>query len=295
MQLITRPMLAPNDDYKIQVEYFPFPGIYSPKLDGFRCYTANGAKTRSGKNHPNPWVRELVSTLPNGIDGELTVGNNFRDAQSALSKEYGNPEFVFNVFDYVKDNLNKPFCERLYDLNCLQNLPQWVKIVPQYTVENMQQLESFEEWCIANSFEGFMGRKANGIYKCGRSTLKQGLMLKGKRFTDAEAKILDFIEQNTNLNEAFTNELGYTARSSHQENKVPNGLLGVMIVEDLKTGQVFELGAGKGWNTDFRKEVMQNKEKYRNAIIVYKFLDHGNYDLPRNASMKGFRPDWDLN
>lgn len=292
--MITRPMLAPNDDWEIQKDFMPFPGVYSPKADGFRCYKANGkATTRSGKIHPNPHVVKLVSILPDGLDGELTVGKNFRSAQSELSREYGEPDFTYQVFDYVKDSLNKPFVERLHDLNQLI-LPDWCIKLPQYTITNMDDLLSFESWCIENNFEGFMGRKIDGIYKCGRSTLKQGLLLKGKRFTDSEARIKDILEQTTNLNEAYKNELGFTARSNHQANKVGNGLMGKLLVEDIHNGKVFELGTGIGWDIPFREELFKNKEKYLNGIVVYKFLDHGDYDLPRNASMKGFRDSWDM-
>ena len=72
---------------------------------------------------------------------------------------------------------------------------------------------------------------------------KKGL-LKVKRFEDGEAGILAVEEQMHNGNEATTNELGRTQRSSHKENKVPMGTLGALVCKDVETGIQFNIGTG---------------------------------------------------
>ena len=71
--------------------------------------------------------------------------------------------------------------------------------------------------------EGVMLRSPTGPYKQGRSTLKEGYLLKVKQFTDAEARVIGFDEKMHNANEADVGELGQTKRSSHAENLIPTG------------------------------------------------------------------------
>ena len=290
--MITKPMLAPNDSWDIQKDFVTFPCIGSPKIDGFRCYIKDGIPlTRSGKVQPNKFIERTLTDLPCGLDGELTAGD-FRESTSHLRRYEGEPDFTYHIFDYVTD-LNKPYLQRLEELNCLE-LPLFCKILPQYTFENMEQLLEFEQWCLNEGYEGVMVRKPNGKYKTGRSTLKEGLLIKVKRFDDAEAIITGFIEQEENQNEAFENELGYTSRSTHKENMIGKNTLGALTVKDCKTGVEFKLGSGIGWTKEFKQEIWNNQANYVGKIITYKSLPCGGYDLPRNATMKGFRESWDM-
>lgn len=59
--------------------------------------------------------------------------------------------------------------------------------------------------------------------------MKEGGLLRIKRFVDFEFVVDEILEGEENQNEAQTNELGKTFRSSHQENKVANGMIGAMI------------------------------------------------------------------
>lgn len=289
--LITRPMLA--------VDYDPsklkFPVIASPKLDGFRCIKEGGkVLTRSFKLHPNDYVRELVGQLPDGLDGELIIkGGNFRDCQSDLKCSWTRPEFEYCVFDYVAESLSKPFADRLVDLHNLQ-LPNWCRVLKQRSVISLEDLDVYEAEELAKGHEGIILREMESPYKCNRSTLNEGYMLKVKRFVDAEAEIIGFFEQEENSNEAVRNELGLTLRSSHQSGRSGKGTLGGLQVRDLISSQEFKIGTGLGWTKDWRLEVYNNQDKYRGRVITYKHLPHGNYDSPRNASMKGFREEWDM-
>jgi DNA ligase-1 len=295
--MITRPMLAPNQSAHEFFDQLKFPLIASPKIDGLRCYKSDKtAKTRSGKLQPNAYVRKLVElSLPDGIDGELTSGTDFRTSTSALRREYGEPEFTFHIFDWVENSLEMAFEYRIKRLlEVAQWLPKWALILPQIKVTSLEELLSIEERWINEGYEGAMLRSPNGKYKCNRATVKEGLLYKLKRFEDAEALIVRIHEQMRNDNEAYENDLGFTVRTQHQENKTGKGIMGKITVQDVVSKATFDIGTGIGWDLAFRTEMFNNPDKYLNkAVITYKHLPHGNYDVPRNASMKGFREDWD--
>ena len=69
--------------------------------------------------------------------------------------------------------------------------------------------------------EGLILRNPDGMYKYGRSTPKEQLSIKLKFFEQDEFEVVGFEERYTNTNEATTNELGYTSRSSHKSNLLP--------------------------------------------------------------------------
>lgn len=281
----------------LAVDYDPstliFPVIASPKIDGLRCYKEGGrALTRSGKPQPNPHVRRLIENLlPDGVDGELITGD-FRQSSSDLRCTWGQPEFTYNLFDYVRDTLQAPFKERIDHLRSL-GLPAWCKLVEQVYLHDELALEQYEQLKLDEGYEGVILRTPYSPYKCNRSTLKEGYMLKVKRFLDGEAAIIGFYEQEENQNESYVNELGTTSRSSHQENKVGKNTLGGILVRDCQTDSEFRIGTGLGWTIEWRATVYHNQDNYLGRVIKYKHLPHGNYDVPRNASMQGFREEWD--
>ena len=289
MHPITRPMLAVDYDPTTLV----FPVIASPKIDGLRCVKVNGkALTRSFKEIPNAHIRGLIEVLPDGLDGELTAGNNFRESTGSIRSEYGKPDFTYHIFDYVTQGLLEPFNQRIHNLNALQ-LPSYCHIVPQHGVDNESELDVLESHYLGLGYEGLMLRKPNGPYKCTRSTLKEGYLLKVKRFLDGEAVITEFFEQEANNNESYINELGTTSRSTTASGRSGKGTLGGIVVKDCETGNSFRIGTGIGWTQEWRQSVWDNQSSYLHRTVKYKHLPHGNYDVPRNASMQGFREDFD--
>jgi hypothetical protein len=73
-----------------------------------------------------------------------------------------------------------------------------------------------------------MLRDPNGPYKFGRSTRKEGYLLKLKRFCDSEAEVIGVVELMHNGNEAKTNALGRTERSTRKAGKTGMGVLGAL-------------------------------------------------------------------
>lgn len=309
--MIKKPMLAAKIE---NMDKLKFPFLASPKLDGIRCLKVDGkALTRTFKPIPNTHIRNWIEeNLPDGIDGEVVIMRDgvpatFNEVQSGVMKEAGEPDFKFFAFDLVSrpENISlgfetryehlKSYCStsKIY-LNGMGNL----YLVPHIIINNMEELTAYEEKCLSEGYEGVMLRSLDGKYKCGRATEREGSLLKVKRFEDSEARITGFIEQTSNMNEATEDELGHTKRSTHQDNMVPNGHLGLFLAEEIGDtpwkGQTVKVGGAKGMTKEMRKEIWENREQYIGKIIKYSYQPHGIKDLPRLPIWLGFRDERDM-
>jgi DNA ligase-1 len=143
-----------------------------------------------------------------------------------------------------------------------------------------------------------MLRKICGRYKQGRSTAKEGILLKLKPFEDSEAIITGFEELQHNENEQFTSELGYSKRSSQQAGLVGGNTLGKFLVtgtqEEHFGGVEFKVGSGLGLTQALRQEIWDNREKYLGKLIKFKYQKIGSIDKPRIPIFLGFRDASDM-
>ncbi len=237
-----RPLLA------VPIEHFDrlkFPVLASPKLDGIRCIIRGGvAMSRHLKPIPNRYVQAQLKGAPEGLDGELMleVPGTFAKVSSAIMSHDGEPDFTFWAFDMVGPD---PYDVRYLNLTAeVQNLQgSRIMRLEQTLCNNLDELSAFEERCVEHGFEGAMVRSRDGAYKYGRSTEKQGILLKWKRFRDDEATIIGVEELMHNDNEATTDALGHTKRSSAKAGKRPAGVLGALVCRRAD-GVEFNIGAG---------------------------------------------------
>jgi DNA ligase-1 len=236
---ITKPMLAGKCE---QPDQLKFPVLATPKLDGIRCLKIGGrALTRSFKPISNQFIREWIeANLPDGVDGELMLrGGTFSQTASAVGGRDGQPDFVFHVFDLVAEGTAQRYDHRMANLEFLKiTSPHVAKVLP-VKIHNARELADYEERCLAEGYEGVMVRDPAGPYKCGRSTEREGYLLKIKRFEDAEAVILSTYEGMTNQNEAGVDAFGRTKRSLSQAGMVGRGELGGFVVRSLESGVEF--------------------------------------------------------
>lgn len=272
-----------------------YPLFASTKLDGLRAViTPEGPKTRSLKPIPNKYVARMLATLPAGLDGELAVldakGNvDFRATTSAIRKEDGEPNFVFFVFDNFLRQAS--FKERIKTFST-QSLPYWCRVVTQWRVDGPDDVEELFEFVLKKGYEGLILRDPDGAYKHGRSTLKEQGMLKVKPWADAEAIIIDILPEYENQNEAKTNELGRTHRSSAQAGKVQREALGVMVVQSDKWKDTFEIGTG--FTRADKEDFWSRRTDLIGETIRFSYVTVGGYDKPRHASFQGFRMKEDM-
>ena len=274
-----------------------YPVLASPKLDGVRALIIDGVvMSRSLKPIPNQHVQKLFGRQElNGLDGELIVGkptdpDAYRNTTSGVMSIEGEPDVTFHVFDDFHESGG--FQRRLHTAMRRVKKQKAVVHVQHAIVNDEDELNSLEQQVLADGYEGVMLRSIDGPYKHGRSTEKEGWLLKLKRFADSEAKIVGFQELMHNANEAKTNELGQKERSSKKAGLVGKGCLGAIAVQDLKTGVEFDIGTGF---TQADREIYWATQKdLVGAVVKYKYFPGGVKDKPRFPVFLGFRDLIDL-
>jgi DNA ligase-1 len=284
-----------EDIEKVQGD-LSFPKLVSTKLDGIRCVTRYGdALTRSLKCIPNSHIRERLAPYP-GLDGEIISGlpndpKVYSNTYSAVMTEVGAPQFVFYVFDLTDCHQGISFSER-YKMLQQRQFPSWIQVLPQVEVTSREQLMAEYARHLEDGYEGAIIRNPNSTYKYGRATAKSQDMLKVKPFADREAVITGLFEAMHNANEAFTDELGRTVRSSHKENLEGLGMLGGFHARDTETGVEFDCAPGVLTHAE-RKQIWDAQAAV-GKTLVYRSLLIGVKDKPRHPRFKGWRDKIDL-
>lgn len=295
-KMITRPLLAGTIEELNDVR---FPVLVTPKLDGIRVLKIGGKiLTRKFKELPNGHIRMLLEKhLPDGADGEIMTPGGFNEIQSAVMSRDGAPDFTYFMFDYVKGNLNTPYQDRVREMKAFRRYEYpfgFVVLMPK-RIDSVEALLSYEKIILENGYEGVMVRDPNGRYKCGRSTLSEQILLKLKRFKDSEAIVLGFTEKMRNNNEQITDEFGLSKRSHKKEGKIAAGALGSILVRDLESNVLFEIGSG--FDDKLKKEIWENRDKYLGKIVKYKYQTVGIKEstlCPRFPVFIGFRNELDM-
>jgi len=284
------PNIATQEAYKLALETHP-------QLVGL-----DGELTISYTPHSLAYWLDEKGAKHGGIGGDY---NNIQSVIMSANKQALN--VCWNVFDVWDEDPAKSFTQRSQRLKMKLNnnlicfyqddLPTSpvfnVCTVPQTLITSLEQLEAYEAKQLGLGYEGVMLRSPTGPYKYGRSTVRQFYLAKLKRFQDSEAKIVDFVEQESNLNEATIGELGQTKRSAHKANKVGKNTLGVLIAEHPTFGQI-RVGTGQGLTAHLRKEIWDNQPKYEGQIIKFKYQAIGTQDKPRLPIFVGFRSPEDI-
>lgn len=288
-----KPLLAED----AVIEKLKYPLLASPKLDGVRALVVDGKLlARSMKQIPNLHIFNVLSSPAyNGLDGELIFGppnasDVCRVTMSAVMAHGGTPHITYYVFD--KHDVVQPYHVRRTILKgmveALAPSGLSIKMHTQREVHDYGQLRAYEDECLEKGYEGLIVRDPDSFYKNGRSTAREGIMLKIKRFTDAEAEIVGWEEEMKNNNEATTNELGRTKRSTAKEGLTGKGVLGAWKCRDLKSGALFNCGTGM--TAKERVEYWQRKEAIQKTMFVkYKSFKIGEKDAPRHPVFLSLR------
>lgn len=269
-----------------------YPCLASGKLDGVRgCVQDGQLVSRSLKAHTlNRYVTNYLSKpIFEGLDGELCLAgenwNNFNANQSAFTTQSGEPKFVWYVFD----DISKPFMsaqkrkalakERV---QVLFDLGYPVTFCEQELVGSATRLRIMYETFREAGYEGLIVMDPDGLYKHGRSTLKQGTSLKLKPCHDSEAKIVGFEELMHNLDAGNSKKL---------ENMVPGDTLGALIVE----WQGVQFGIGTGFSADQRKSIWRRRDKLHYSMVTFKYMEtFPDTGIPRGPVFKGLRSKVDM-
>ena len=309
---IEKPLLATTfDEEKAQ-----FPYSATPKIDGIRFLMIDGqAVSRTFKPIRNKYIQGCLADieLPDGIDGELTVGDTFQDCGAIMSSK-GEPDFKVWIFDYVNpaDEEMPGYKERMKQLATIQrpidangefpltlgayakSLGVDLEVLYPTTVNSQEEVDELMVKNLDDGYEGLMLRAPDGPYKFGRSTVKENTLLKVKNFLDDEAEVIGFKEQTTNTNVKTKNVFGRSERSTSQDGMVPAGTLGGFLLK-MKDGR--EFSCGSGLNDVLRKEIWEDRDSYLGKFVKFKYMPYGVKEgtgIPRLPIFLGFRDKSDM-
>lgn len=284
-----KPLLASPAD----LDLLTYPLYASPKLDGIRALMVNGRLvSRKLLDIPNKHVQELARSLPDGLDGELIDGDPtahdvYRRTNSLVmshDKPIGS-SLQLHLFDRW-DAPNTVYRDRYMDI-VQRTWGSFACVLTHKVIVNRDELDEYESAAVAKGYEGVMLRSMHAHYKHGRSTAKEGILLKLKRFEDSDAIIIGVEEEMHNGNEAERDNLGRTKRSTAKGGKTGKGTMGALVVRDLKTGVEFNIGTG--FTAADRAAEWKPGE-----IVKYKFFPVGVKDKPRHPVYLGRRSKLDL-
>ena len=276
-------------------------------------------RTRALKRFKNPYVNQVLShPILENMDGELVVGpanaSDVINRCGELGRHYGEPDFYFHVFDIVVEGLGftdrqKLLWDRVKLIRERAELGDEVfkllakRVVPVYQteIENLGLLDRYESACLLNGYEGVMLRSPHGAYKFGRSTVREGGLVKVKRFVDSECEILEALPAMENLNEKEVNALGLTERSTKKSGKVQKEMIGRFHVRELEgkgtgeNGERKEFYIGPGvMDHNTRIALWSVRDSLKGSIAKFKHFPHGAKDVPRHGSFLAFRSPDDM-
>lgn len=298
-----KPMKA--SDVK-DVEALHYPLEVLTKYDGVYALVVDGKLLgRSLKPFKNTYITELLSDPKfEGFVGELCetqestslaredLCRNTTSCVNTIDKEW---EFEWKLFDYIHtDVVHLGYTERLealYKRIGYISSPLDISIVESSTATCGADVVDMYEESLRLGYEGIILRSPDGKWKNGRSTLKEQFLLRMKPQSDSEAVVVGVVEAMENNNLALINELGYTERSSHQENKTGKGMLGSFLCIDLVSGKDITVSAGK-LTHDERVEYFNNPPIHQ--VVKYRSMTYGVKEAPRFARFYSFRAVEDL-
>lgn len=273
-----------------------FPVLASPKYDGIRVVVYEGRLiTRKLKLVANRALRSRYEQLTfEGLDGELIAGDPCapdvfqRTTSAVMSRESADAD---NVIFYAFDRYVPGHFSRRRD-----RIPphKHVECVDQQLIGDVHELLEYEAAVLTRGYEGVMLRAPDGPYKHGRSTTREGYLLKLKRFAHDEAEVLSAFEQLHNGNEATTDALGRTKRSTHKANRTGKGTLGGYRVRMLGgpfKGAVVDVGTG--W-TDAERAALWASGPPPGTLMRVKYQLAGSKDAPRFPVFAGWRDKRDM-
>lgn len=271
-----------------------FPVYAQPKFDGIRCTVLPelGPVSRTLKPIPNDFIRAaLDTTTALHHDGEIVTYTDGRPdelntVQSKVMAKDGEPDFVYHTFDHVavpEDPYEKRFARIAFGSKS-----------PLYKMTTLADLDRYENEMVVAGWEGVILRKPGSPYKFGRSTMREGTLLKMKRFHDSEAAVVGFVELTTNTNEQTRDELGHAKRSKAKSGMVPAGTLGALKMRWDNGRELVEFELGGGFTEKQRQEIWDAQDDHMGKPVTFKFQRIGPKGAPLLPVFKAFRAEFDF-
>ena len=297
-----KPQLA-NDAI---LETLKYPVGVQVKIDGVRALNINGTLTgRSLDPFKGFGITEYWSKPEfQYLDGEMTLGADAASSERLCSLTTGAlgafkgvtsmADVYLHCFDWLAEP-NLPYFQRYEMLKAyFEKLDHpRVKLVPLHIANNREELDALIARFFDEGYEGAIIRNLDAPAKEGRPSKVKQELVRVKGWMDSEMLVTGFTEGQTNTNEAKTNTLGRTERSSAKDGMVPNGMVG--SVHGTMIGDCFHpitgeklfadglpITIGTGTMTDAELlDYFKHPEKLVGHPVKFKHLAHGVKDLPR--------------
>lgn len=277
------PMLAYNG--KWTMADIRWPVAVTPKFDGIRCLIKNGiAWTRSGKRIQNKEACRMLRECNGleGSDGELMLTGNktFHETQSYLMSRDTKLEDGVTLMYLIFDNFLQP------QLGYIDRINRYFHLVQCSSAPNELVLSKVSPILVANETEfnklakentkqeGLIVRSMDGPYKHGRSTLKEGYMLKYFLTKQVECIIRRVNPMMENRNPDTKEKHNLTAIQ----------LVGSFTVTCEEFGS-FSVGSG----LTLKQQRHYWKEKPYGKTIIVEYKPYGTKDKPRQPIIKEIR------
>ena len=289
------------------------------KIDGVRALNINGTLTgRSldpfkGFGVTEYWSRAYFE----GLDGEMTLGDNPASTDRLCSLTTGamgafkGITETSNLHWWVFDDLTNPadpYSVRYARLKVrVANLEHpRVHLVPLHIANNREELDALIARFFDEGYEGAIIRNLDAPAKEGRPSKVKQELVRVKGWMDSEMLVTGFTEGQTNTNEAKTNTLGRTERSSAKDGMVPNGMVGSIhgtmigdcfhpITGEKMFADGLPITIGTGTMTDAELlDYFKHPEKLVGHPVKFKHLAHGVKSLPRMGNYISHRLKEDM-
>lgn len=220
------------------------PAWQQPKYDGVRgLFLTEQFTGRSLKPFKNKALTAFWSKPEfKGLDGELIIPgtDGIEGRQCSITTGITNsptdqriPDLI--AFDYLTPSTIALPYEGRYEwlVTAVRSLNEVygtkIRLMPYTLVETLDEIEMRDNEFLERGLEGSILRNHLALLKEGRPSTKTQELMRIKRFLDFEFVIDRLVEANENTNEAKTNELGHTERSTAKAGMVPKGMVGKFV------------------------------------------------------------------
>ena len=289
------------------------------KIDGVRALNINGTLTgRSLDPFKGFGITEYWSKPEfQYLDGEMTLGADAASSERLCSLTTGAlgafkgvtsmADVYLHCFDWLAEP-NLPYFQRYEMLKAyVEKLDHpRVHLVPLHIANNREELDALIARFFDEGYEGAIIRNLDAPAKEGRPSKVKQELVRVKGWMDSEMLVTGFTEGQTNTNEAKTNTLGRTERSSAKDGMVPNGMVG--SIQGKLIGDCFHpitgeklfadglpITIGTGTMTDAELlDYFKHPEKLVGLPVKFKHLAHGVKSLPRMGNYISHRLKEDM-
>jgi DNA ligase 1 len=294
----------------VRFDQVRYPAIVDPKFDGVRILFDNGvARSRSMLPLPSKFLQRVAQQYreADGFDGEVVVGHPhhkdvFKRSHSFAMTEGDGSESAFvrlHIFD--RFNCTLPMAARrsklfqdVLPLTAMDPRISLFQFVHGARVGKEEELRDYLEQEIRLGGEGIIIRAVDGPYKQGKSTIKEGYLLKMKASEDLEGVIVGFVPLMANNALSFPDQRGLLKKTKRKADREPTESLGAFTVATLLNGQTVEFNVGTGLTDSERVLFWDNRNNLLGKYVKVRYIPVGMGQKPRNPVFLGFRDPLDM-